>query len=433
MHNVLIRPLELKDAKISWEWRNDPDVWKFTGSKPDKLITYEIERSWLEEKLLEENSRRFAIIVDGNYIGNIQLTNIEKGNKAEYHIFIGNKFFWGKGIAYLATCQIIRFAKNQLQLQEIYLFVNPENVGAVHIYKKCNFVPSDNDLKMVLILANSFSPKVSIFMLVYNHGKFLESALNGLLCQKCNFDYDIVVGEDCSNDNSRNLLIEFDKKFPGKFKLLLHSQNVGAQKNQHEVFSNCSGKYIAICEGDDYWTDSSKLQKQVEFLDNNSDFSICFTDYVVLNQNSLTYSHPNLINKYKVNNTFSRYDIILKNFIPTVTVVFVNKPEILRYLNDKLFPSDWFIHILNSKYGKIKFLPFESAIYRKHDGGVCSASDPILNNEKYLKSIDLFRKQFKKDYMMNFLFIIVKIKIGFESLKIKIKFILKKNEEKSYS
>ncbi len=94
--------------------------------------------------------------------------------------------------------------------------------------------------------------------------------------QKCDFDFDIVVGEDCSTDNTRTILLEYQKKYPSKFRLLLHEKNIGAMNNQMETLSACKGKYIALCEGDDYWTDPLKLQKQVDFLESHEDYNGVF-------------------------------------------------------------------------------------------------------------------------------------------------------------
>lgn len=112
--------------------------------------------------------------------------------------------------------------------------------------------------------------------MVYNHEPFIRECLEGFLMQKCNFDYEIVLGEDCSTDNSREIILEYANKFPEKFKLFLHVKNVGAAQNQKIVFENCTGKYIAMCEGDDYWTDPYKLQKQVDLLESNLNLSGCF-------------------------------------------------------------------------------------------------------------------------------------------------------------
>lgn len=268
-------------------------------------------------------------------------------------------------------------------------------------------------------------PDVCIAMLAYNHEKFLKKAIDSVLMQKTTFSYKIIIAEDCSTDSTREIILDYQSKYPDKFKVILQNKNVGAKKNNFDLLLNLEGKYIAALEGDDYWTDPLKLQTQLNFMESNDMFSICFTDYSIYNQNSNSYDYPGLIEKYKNKNTFSRYEIILNNFIPTLTVIFRNSPEILLHLNKELFPPDWFIHILNSKFGKIKFLPINSAVYRKHEGGVCSSSDPILNNSKYLKSIEVFRKQFMTDYILQLLFVVTKTKIRLQSLKFRLKLILK--------
>lgn len=158
MYNVQIRPLRLEDAKISFRWRNDPEIWHFTGKRPDKLITKEIEMEWLSEKLTEINSARFSIIVDNQYIGNIQITDIIDKEKGQFHIFIGEKSFWGKGIARLAIAQIIRFAKENLNLKELYLIVNPRHDAAIHLYEKCGFYRINKKIRMRLMLRDSIPP-----------------------------------------------------------------------------------------------------------------------------------------------------------------------------------------------------------------------------------------------------------------------------------
>jgi RimJ/RimL family protein N-acetyltransferase len=140
MGDVYIRPLEPRDALTSYKWRNDPEVWKFTGGKPDRIITADIEKEWIAKVLKNENEKRFAICTtDSNqYIGNIQLTNIGEG-KAQYHIFIGEKAYWGKGLAKGASQQILRLAFDELQIESVYLEVNPDNASAVKLYTKMGF------------------------------------------------------------------------------------------------------------------------------------------------------------------------------------------------------------------------------------------------------------------------------------------------------
>jgi RimJ/RimL family protein N-acetyltransferase len=141
--DIYIRLLRVEDALISWRWRNNPEIWKYTGSRPDREITREIETEWIIKAIADKTSRRFAICVVGSdkYIGNVQLTNIDMNKlSAEFHIFIGETFFWGKGVATLAMRQIIEYARSLLGLREIRLSVNRENLAAVRIYHNAGFV-----------------------------------------------------------------------------------------------------------------------------------------------------------------------------------------------------------------------------------------------------------------------------------------------------
>jgi len=375
MHKVLIRPLEEKDAYISYKWRNDPEIWKFTGNKPDKVITQEIELNWIKNVLRESNSFRFAICVDDKYIGNIQITNVIEEKSGEYHVFIGEKSYWGKGIATLATFQLIRFAKNRLNLKELFLYVKPENKVAIRVYEKCGFKKENDEIKMICDLSQSFKPTVSVFMMTYNHEKYIKQAIDSILMQKTNFDYEIVIGEDCSTDNTRKIINEYYDKYPGKFKLLLHEKNIGAIANQIAVLKACTGKYIALCEGDDYWTDPYKLQKQVDFLEANPDFVFTFHDAFILNQK--TDEKHLRIGVRKIDEIVDLKSVIIQNNIPTASIVFRN------ILNSKSLP-DWFCKIAKGDYGLCvllaekgpgKFFREPMSVYRVHDGGVWSGSD----------------------------------------------------------
>lgn len=113
---------------------------------------------------------------------------------------------------------------------------------------------------------------VSIMVITYNHEKYLKQALESILMQEVNFKYEIVVGEDCSPDNSRDILKEYENKYPGIFRMIYREKNIGATRNFYDTLMKCKGKYIAYLEGDDYWSDKNKLNIQVEFLENNLNY-----------------------------------------------------------------------------------------------------------------------------------------------------------------
>lgn len=135
---VRIRPLQRADAEVSVRWRNIPELWTFTTFKTDREITLKDEQNWIHKVINDPTSARFAILADDVYIGNTYLTNIENG-AAEYHIFIGDKNYWGKGIASTASRQVLEYARDALKLDRVYLYVKQENAGAYHIYSKLGF------------------------------------------------------------------------------------------------------------------------------------------------------------------------------------------------------------------------------------------------------------------------------------------------------
>ena len=150
---IYLRPLQIRDAEISFKWRNDPCIWKYTGSVPDRLITLEIELEWINKVLLRENEKRYAICLleTNQYIGNVQLTSIEN-DSAEFHIFIGDTNFWNMKIGRKASKLIIDIGFNEFNLSEIYLHVSKNNKAAFKSYVQCGFVvASENDLNYKMV------------------------------------------------------------------------------------------------------------------------------------------------------------------------------------------------------------------------------------------------------------------------------------------
>jgi len=137
---VTIRFLEETDALLSYKWRNNPEIWQYTGNKPDKEINLEIEKEWIENVLQRQSEKRFAICIGDKleYVGNVQLTDITK-EKAQFHIFIGERKYHGLGIGTKATKLLLDYGFNILSLNEIYLAVSKLNVPAIKSYKKSGF------------------------------------------------------------------------------------------------------------------------------------------------------------------------------------------------------------------------------------------------------------------------------------------------------
>lgn len=120
---------------------------------------------------------------------------------------------------------------------------------------------------------------VSVNMITYNHAPFIAQAIEGVLQQKTNFPFELIIGEDCSTDGTREIVFEYQKKYPQIIRVIMSDQNVGAKINSRRTKKACQGKYMAYCEGDDYWHSPHKLQKQVDYFESHPECGLVFTDY----------------------------------------------------------------------------------------------------------------------------------------------------------
>ena len=127
-------------------------------------------------------------------------------------------------------------------------------------------------------------PMVSVIVLTYNHEKYIKEALDSILMQKVNFDYEILIGDDASSDNTVKILKKYQNRYPNIIRLFLNKINLGGTYNAYNVLINAKGKYVATCEGDDYWTDVNKLQIQVNYLEKNKDLVGCTHYFTIVNE-----------------------------------------------------------------------------------------------------------------------------------------------------
>ncbi len=124
-------------------------------------------------------------------------------------------------------------------------------------------------------------PLVSINMITYNHANFIAQAIEGVLQQKTNFPFELIIGEDCSTDGTREIVFEYQNKHPDIIRVITSDKNVGAKENSYRTRKACQGKYTAFCEGDDYWHHPEKLQKQVDYLESHPECGLVYSSYDV--------------------------------------------------------------------------------------------------------------------------------------------------------
>lgn len=242
-------------------------------------------------------------------------------------------------------------------------------------------------------------PKVSICCITYNHEQFIAQAIDSFLMQETDFDFEIVIGEDCSKDATRSIIKSYSDRYPGRFRLLLHEKNVGMIPNFCQTLSACSGEYVAICEGDDYWIDSKKLQFQIDFLESNPDFSVCFHSIYELVDGKQELLK---VNYSPTNGEYCLEDLAREgNFIPTLSVVFRN--NLGRNLPDwfgKCPLSDYTLNLLNGKFGKYKGFDKPMAVYRRHEGGVFSMIQLDQKVAMLIQTLSELMKHFGSDIEM---------------------------------
>lgn len=149
---IYLRPLKMDDASVSYQWRNDEAIWKYTNFVAYKPVTLATEQRWLANVLARPDQKRFAICLSSShqYIGNVQLLRINK-KSAELHLFIGEKDYWGFGIGFSATSKLLEMAFAIFKLKVVFLDVHPENLSAIRCYQKAGFEtiePIDNMVRM---------------------------------------------------------------------------------------------------------------------------------------------------------------------------------------------------------------------------------------------------------------------------------------------
>jgi glycosyltransferase involved in cell wall biosynthesis len=219
------------------------------------------------------------------------------------------------------------------------------------------------------------NPLVSVCVQTYNHFDYIKQCLDGILFQKTNFEFEILLGEDDSTDGTRELCVDYANRYPDKIRLFLHHRvnniKIGGQPTGrfnllYNLYS-VQGKYIAMCEGDDYWTDPLKLQKQVDFLEENEDFGLIHTNSVNFNQRTRKFTSKiknleNVNNLSKIKLFFALIDGEYR--ITTASVLFRN--NLLREVesNCKFLMGDTPLWLQFSQLKKFKFLNNTTTVYR---------------------------------------------------------------------
>lgn len=215
-------------------------------------------------------------------------------------------------------------------------------------------------------------PLLSVCIITYNHRNYIEQAIEGALMQKTNFSYEIIIADDCSTDGTKEIARSYKEKYPDLITLILQEENIGAAKNWMQLINKPSSRYIAYCEGDDYWTDPNKLQMQVDFLENNQEYVATSHANKAIYDNSKINLTPGQAIKYKGDKDTFTIDDIINNNNPGQASTFVfrnaykhNFPQWVA----KCLLGDLALQICLGQIGYFKYFNKEMGCYRVHAGG----------------------------------------------------------------
>ena len=227
--------------------------------------------------------------------------------------------------------------------------------------------------------------KVSVWMTAYTHEKYLAQCLDSVLMQKTDFDFEIILGEDCSKDRTREIAIDYQKKYPDKIKLFLPEKNIGMMQMDVATHGLCKGDFLALMNGDDYWTDENKLQIQADFLDKNPDTVMCYHRAVVENEES----GESFETVYLESTDILPVESLLLGYNPimTPTVMIRNIISLPEWYSSMPY-GDMLTYLLLAQKGKIRYIDRLMSLYRIHPGGNWQG-ETIYNN--LLKDLSFYR------------------------------------------
>lgn len=248
------------------------------------------------------------------------------------------------------------------------------------------------------------NPLVSISVISYNHGPFIEKCLEGLVSQKTEFEFEILIHDDASTDETKSIIENFVKRYPLQIKPYYQEKNQYSQgqrgMNAKFNFPRANGDYIALCEGDDYWINPYKLQSQVDILEQDKTLVACFTNAFILDTAS------NSKRKYMssdLNKRFKAEEVIMKGggLFPTASLVFRNVIKDWPKFIYKYRSGDRAMSLLLLEFGDFYLLNKFTTVYRQHGGGVFNSIKEdnevrrqiCLDNIKLLEDFNKFSNQ----------------------------------------
>lgn len=212
--------------------------------------------------------------------------------------------------------------------------------------------------------------KLTVVILCYNHERFLSRALESVLGQKTSFEYRIIVADDASTDSSREIIRRYAERYPKCILPLLRERNLGSMENFRQTLAEVRSEYVIINDGDDWFSDTNKLQRQVEYLDAHPECSLCFHPVRIVREG---IDGEELFPPRRDWKSQSFEQLLNRNFMQTNSVMYrraFNDGCLMQHLPGEILPGDYFLHLLHAERGKIGFLQEVMSVYLRHSGSV---------------------------------------------------------------
>lgn len=239
-------------------------------------------------------------------------------------------------------------------------------------------------------------PRLSVSMISFNQEPFIAQAVKSVLTQKTAFPIELVVGDDQSTDGTREILTALQRERPDVIRLLPSERRLGAVRNFTRTIGACRGQYVALLDGDDYWTSPDKLQLQVDFLDSHQECVSCFHRVTSLFEDG--HAEPTYPPGRKP--AYTLRDILLRNFIPTCSMVFRSKlfDAFPSWYFEKQVIGDWELHVLNARLGEIGYLDEDMGVYRIHSGGMFTGISLVERTLRRIEAAAFLNQQLHNMY-----------------------------------
>lgn len=233
-------------------------------------------------------------------------------------------------------------------------------------------------------------PLVSIRIVTYNHEDYIAQCLEGILMQRADFPFEVIVGEHSSSDRTQEIALAYQEKYPDKIRVLITERAAKPMQNAIRVHQTCRGKYHAFCDGDDYWIDPLKLQKQVDFMEAHPEVSLCFHNAFIIREDIFGVRLP-IVTQLEEVLTFEKY-IQQVTFLPTSSIV--ARSDVLATLPEwrvNVQNSDRLLQLWCAHHGHLGYLNEIMSVYRKRANGL-SATMSRSKKEKLDGLLYLYRE-----------------------------------------